>query len=266
MIHPLYQCLSANRVDRIAGILNGTTNYILTKMETEKADYGETLKRAQELGYAERDPSADVDGHDACRKICILASLAFGNHIYPETVYTEGIRDITSDDILLAGAAGYRIKLLGSAALTESGDMDVSVRPTLVSKAHLLANISDVFNGIMIHGDAVGETLFYGRGAGKEATASAVVSDIIEAASRNGNCPFVYWEDRKDHRLVDGSAQKGSFYFRTDLSEDALLSVFPDAKKVCADGKTAWIISSISEKELREKTKEHLLISLKLFS
>ena len=266
VIHPLYQCLSANRVDRIAGILNGTTNYILTKMETEKADYGETLKRAQELGYAERDPSADVDGHDACRKICILASLAFGNHIYPETVYTEGIRDITSDDILLAGAAGYRIKLLGSAALTESGDMDVSVRPTLVSKAHLLANISDVFNGIMIHGDAVGETLFYGRGAGKEATASAVVSDIIEAASRNGNCPFVYWEDRKDHRLVDGSAQKGSFYFRTDLSEDALLSVFPDAKKVCADGKTAWIISSISEKELREKTKEHLLISLKLFS
>ncbi len=266
VIHPLYQCLCANRIDRIAGILNGTTNYILTKMETEKADYEETLKTAQKLGYAERDPSADVDGHDACRKICILASLAFGNHIYPETVYTEGIRNIAPEDILLAGTAGYRIKLLGYAALTENNNMNVAVRPMLVSKEHLLANINDVFNGVLIHGDAVGETLFYGRGAGKEATASAVVSDVIEAASRKGNCPFVYWEDSQNNRLTDGGEQFGSFYFRADLSTERLLSILPDARKISAEGKTAWIISSISEKELEERLSQHLFIKLKLFS
>jgi len=185
IIRPLHQCLAANRFSRIAGILNGTTNYILTKMIYDQKSFDEALAQAQSLGYAEKDPSADVDGHDATRKLCILGSLAFGKHIYPEYIHCSGIREITLDDVEYAENAGYAIKLIGLIENTESGIV-ATVCPRLVSINNPLSGVNDVFNAIMVTGDAVGEVLFYGRGAGKLPTASAVVGDIIDAVKHKG--------------------------------------------------------------------------------
>lgn len=185
IIRPLHQCLAANRFSRIAGILNGTTNYILTKMIYDQKSFDEALAQAQSLGYAEKDPSADVDGHDATRKLCILGSLAFGKHIYPEYIHCSGIREITLDDVEYAENAGYAIKLIGLIENTESGIV-ATVCPRLVSINNPLSDVNDVFNAIMVTGDAVGEVLFYGRGAGKLPTASAVVGDIIDAVKHKG--------------------------------------------------------------------------------
>ncbi len=185
IIRPLHQCLAANRFSRIAGILNGTTNYILTKMIYDQKSFNEALAQAQSLGYAEKDPSADVDGHDATRKLCILGSLAFGRHIYPEYVHCSGIREITLDDVEYAENAGYAIKLIGLIENTESGIV-ATVCPRLVSINNPLSGVNDVFNAIMVTGDAVGDVLFYGKGAGKFPTASAVVGDIIDAVKHNG--------------------------------------------------------------------------------
>ena len=185
IIRPLHQCLAANRFSKIAGILNGTTNYILTKMIYDQKSFDEALAQAQSLGYAEKDPSADVDGHDATRKLCILGSLAFGKHIYPEYVHCSGIREITLDDVEYAENAGYAIKLIGLIENTESGIV-ATVCPRLVSINNPLSGVNDVFNAIMVTGDAVGEVLFYGRGAGKFPTASAVVGDIIDAVKHKG--------------------------------------------------------------------------------
>jgi len=185
IIRPLHQCLAANRFSRIAGILNGTTNYILTKMIYDQKSFDEALAQAQSLGYAEKDPSADVDGHDATRKLCILGSLAFGKHIYPEYIHCSGIREITLDDVEYAENAGYAIKLIGLIENTESGIV-ATVCPRLVSINNPLSGVNDVFNAIMVTGDAVGEVLFYGRGAGKLPTASAVVGGIIDAVKHKG--------------------------------------------------------------------------------
>lgn len=185
IIRPLHQCLAANRFSRIAGILNGTTNYILTKMIYDQKSFDEALAQAQSLGYAEKNPSADVDGHDATRKLCILGSLAFGKHIYPEYIHCSGIREITLDDVEYAENAGYAIKLIGLIENTESGIV-ATVCPRLVSINNPLSGVNDVFNAIMVTGDAVGEVLFYGRGAGKLPTASAVVGDIIDAVKHKG--------------------------------------------------------------------------------
>lgn len=185
IIRPLHQCLAANRFSKIAGILNGTTNYILTKMIYDQKSFDEALAQAQSLGYAEKDPSADVDGHDATRKLCILGSLAFGKHIYPEYVHCSGIREITLDDVEYAENAGYAIKLIGLIENTESGIV-ATVCPRLVSINNPLSGVNDVFNAIMVTGDAVGDVLFYGRGAGKLPTASAVVGDIIDAVKHKG--------------------------------------------------------------------------------
>ena len=185
IIRPMYHCLAANKINKIVGILNGTTNYILTKMIRENTPFDTALKNAQQLGYAEQDPTADVDGHDTSRKICILASLAFGRHIYPEDLYVNGIRNLSLDDIAKADRNGYVIKLLGFAEKTENGNVEIFVSPCAISKEHALANIEDVFNGITVTGDAVGDVTFYGRGAGKFPTASAVCSDVIDAASND---------------------------------------------------------------------------------
>lgn len=185
IIRPLHQCLAANRFSRIAGILNGTTNYILTKMIYDQKSFDEALAQAQSLGYAEKDPSADVDGHDATRKLCILGSLAFGKHIYPEYVHRSGIREITLDDVEYAENAGYAIKLIGLIENTETGIV-ATVCPRLVSINNPLSGVNDVYNAIMVTGDAVGDVLFYGRGAGKLPTASAVVGDIIDAVKHRG--------------------------------------------------------------------------------
>jgi len=202
IIRPLHQCLAANRFSRIAGILNGTTNYILTKMIYDQRSFDQALSQAQQLGYAEKDPSADVDGHDATRKLCILGSLAFGKHIYPEYVHCSGIREITLDDVEYAERAGYAIKLIGLIENTESGIV-ATVCPRLVSVNNPLSSVNDVYNAIMVTGDAVGDCLFYGRGAGKFPTASAVVGDIIDAAKHEGkDIVSLNWEESESNDFI----------------------------------------------------------------
>jgi len=194
IIRPLLSCLSADRIDKIVGILNGTTNYILTKMKNEGISFADALKNAQALGYAERDPSADVEGKDSCRKICILASLAFGKRVPPETVFVKGITEISVADIDAAAAKGYAIKLLGYAERTGE-EVSIFVCPCAVSLSSPIASIDDVFNGISVWGSAVGEVTFCGRGAGKLPTASAVCADIASVINGTAQEQPATWKD-----------------------------------------------------------------------
>ena len=180
IIRPISQCLAANDVIEIAGILNGTTNFILTKMIHDSMDFQDALALAQKLGYAERNPAADVEGADACRKICILASLAFGRHVYPEQVHTEGITNISLADVEYAEQWGGVVKLIGRVKQMESGKLQIIVCQMFIPSESQLANVDDVFNGIMVRGDSTGDVVFYGKGAGKLPTASAVVADVID--------------------------------------------------------------------------------------
>ncbi|HBT46438.1 MAG TPA: homoserine dehydrogenase [Peptococcaceae bacterium] len=181
IVHSLKECLAGNRISRVMGIVNGTTNYILTKMSREEREFTEVLAEAQRLGYAEADPRADIEGDDAARKMAILASIAFGTRVtYPE-VYHEGIAHLHPQDIKYAADLGYAIKLLGIAR-DDGEEVEVRVHPALVPLAHPLASVEGAFNAIFVEGDAVGEAMFYGQGAGEMPTASAVVGDIMEAA------------------------------------------------------------------------------------
>ena len=182
ILRPLTSCLAANELSQVTGILNGTTNYILTRMIKAGLTFEQALKEAQDNGYAERDPSADVDGHDACRKICILAALAFGQHVYPDQVPTQGIRSVTLADVAYADSCGYKIKLLGRAIREAEGKVCAFVAPHLVPASNPLSGVEDVFNAIAVTGNAIGDVMFYGRGAGKLPTASAVVADVIDIA------------------------------------------------------------------------------------
>lgn len=193
IIRPLSQCLAANEITEIYGILNGTTNYILTRMITASLSFEEALREAQALGYAEADPGADIHGDDACRKICILASLAFGSHIHPDQVRIEGIDSIAPEDIAFADAEGCRIKLLGRAKKLENGKLYVSVAPFVIPDDSPLASIDGVFNGILVHGDSVDDVMFYGRGAGKYPTASAVVADVVDTMRSFGDERRIEW-------------------------------------------------------------------------
>ena len=181
IIKALREGLSANRINRIFGIMNGTCNYILTRMEREGVNFSDVLADAQRLGYAEANPSLDIDGFDTAHKTAILASLAYGKWFGIDNMTVEGIRDLELEDLNYALELGYRIKLLG-VIKNINGAVEMSVRPTLIPQETLLAGISDVFNGVMVEGDFVGQTLFYGRGAGRQATASAVVADIADVA------------------------------------------------------------------------------------
>ena len=183
IIRPISQCLAANEINEFAGILNGTTNFILTRMINDGMAFEDALKLAQDNGYAERDPSADILGFDACRKVCILASLCFGKHVYPDQVHTEGITEITLEDVEYAKDWGGVIKLLGRARKSEDGKhIYAIVSPAFVDHHSQLASVDDVFNAILVRGDAIGDVVFYGRGAGKLPTASAVVADVIDCA------------------------------------------------------------------------------------
>ena len=195
VLRPISQCLAANEITEIFGILNGTTNYILNKMIVENMDFDSALALAQKKGFAEKNPAADIEGHDACRKICILAALAFGKHVYPEQVKTEGITDITLDDAEYADSFGCTIKLIGHAKRLGNGKITASVRPTLVSRDCILSDVNGVFNAIMIKGDETGNVMFYGKGAGKEATASAVVADILDCVKHIDTRKYVSWEE-----------------------------------------------------------------------
>lgn len=181
IIRPLKQCLASNKMEEVMGIINGTTNYMLTKMTNEGSDFQEVLAEAQEKGYAEADPTADIEGYDAARKLAILASIAFNTRVTLNDVYVEGITKITADDITYARELGYVIKLL-AIAKNLNGSIEARVHPTFISQGHPLASVNDVFNAIFVKGDAVGEAMFYGRGAGELPTGSAVAGDIMDAA------------------------------------------------------------------------------------
>ena len=183
IIRPMLQCLAANEFNQICGILNGTTNYILSRMDAEGADYADVLADAQAKGYAEADPSADVDGFDAASKTAILASIGFGTRVTTDDVYQQGIRTIGAEDIAQARELGYTIKLLGIARNTDAG-VDVRVHPTLIPADHMLAKVNGAMNAVYVVGDAVGETMFYGAGAGSFPTASAVVGDILSLSEQ----------------------------------------------------------------------------------
>ncbi len=214
IIRPMNQCLVANIVDEIAGILNGTTNFILTKMIEDGMQFDDALKLAQELGFAERNPAADIEGHDACRKICILASLAFGKHVYPEWVHTEGITKITLDDVKYAEAFSSVIKLIGKVKRLENGKIDIIVAPMLVPNKSQLANIDYEFNGIMVRGDCTGDVVFYGKGAGKLPTASAVVADIIDCCKHLKTRKYLFWTDGNGKNIIPIEESVSAMYVR----------------------------------------------------
>ena len=261
IIRPISQCLAANEVSEIAGILNGTTNFILTKMIREHMGFEEALKLAQELGYAERDPSADVEGADACRKICILASLAFGSHVYPEQVHTEGITRITLEDVAYASAWGGVIKLIGQVSMLENGRIAIMVAPMFISRDSQLANVDDVFNGILVRGDATGDVVFYGKGAGKLPTASAVVADVIDCVKHMKARKYLFWEDAKPDYIEPFESITGDFFLHVQgegSSDEAFAmaaGVLPGAARIVrreeASGEVGLSVENITEAQLR---------------
>ena len=215
IIRPLSQCLAANEILEIYGILNGTTNYILTRMIRAGLTFGAALKEAQDNGYAERDPSADVEGHDACRKICILADIAFGRHIDPGQVPTQGITGVTLADVDYAESAGRKIKLLGRAIHGEDGRVCAYVAPHLVDRSDPLAGVEDVFNAISVRGDAIGDVMFYGRGAGDLPTASAVMGDVMDALQHRAKRRNLGWSESAE--LADFAGLSMKWYLRGDF-------------------------------------------------
>lgn len=233
IIRPMNQCLVANNVSEVAGILNGTTNFILTKMINEGMNFDDALKLAQELGYAERNPEADVEGHDACRKICILASLAYGKHIYPDAVHTEGITKITLEDVKYASIWGGVIKLIGKVKRLPDNKCDIVVAPMLIPSNSQLANIDDVFNGIMVRGDCTGDVVFYGKGAGKLPTASAVVADVIDCVKHLKNRKYLYWTDSDNSSVIDYKESVTAMYIRA-IADDTQFA-YNKAKELFSD-------------------------------
>lgn len=196
IIRPLNSSMTADEIEEITGILNGTTNYMLSKMFYEGADYDEVLKEAQDKGYAERNPEADVEGFDACRKIAILSSLISGQQVDFEDIYTEGITKITKEDMMYAKSLGMTIKLLASSK-RDGDNLHAIVAPYMLQKEHPLYNVNDVFNAIFVHGNVLGDAMFYGSGAGKLPTASAVVADVVDEAKHLNRNIMTMWKSDK---------------------------------------------------------------------
>ncbi|MDE5861301.1 MAG: homoserine dehydrogenase, partial [Ruminococcus sp.] len=216
IIRPLHRCLAGNDITKVAGILNGTTNFILTKMYNDNMPFNEALALAQKLGYAEKDPTADVEGHDACRKICIISSLVFGKHVYPDSVYTKGISEIQLCDVSSADVLGYSTKLIACVTKTGSGKILPVVMPMLVPFENIISGVSDVFNAVLVYGDGIDQTMFYGRGAGKLPTASAVLGDVIESVKHNVTVFSQSWESAEDDSFIDSPENfSARWYFRT---------------------------------------------------
>ncbi len=222
IIRPLNQSLTADEITKITGILNGTTNYILTKMSKEGLDFDTVLKEAQDLGYAERNPSADVDGFDACRKIAILASLAYGYNVDYEEIYTEGITKITDIDFKYANKMGRSIKLFGEANKVDD-QFYAYVAPVMIDSNHPLYSVNGVFNGILVKGNVLGDVMFYGSGAGKLPTASAVVSDIVDAVKHLNTNIMSFWSSKK-LELTDIKLSEKKFFVRVKGNVDEKLA------------------------------------------
>ena len=269
IIRPLHQCLAANEIDEIAGILNGTTNFILTKMIKENMPFDAALKMAQELGYAEADPTADVDGHDSCRKICILASLAFGSHVYPELVPTEGIRGITPADVSYAESAGCVIKLIGQAHRAQNGKIFALVSPALVPHESQLSSVDDVFNAILVRGDSTGDVVFYGKGAGKFPTASAVVGDVIDCIKSKDHIESLYWTDSNKDNVADIKSGPVVMYIRCGcggkITAEKIKEVFGGVTFLSHDGQlpdeVAFLTAKMPEYEIDKRAEGLNLLS-----
>ncbi len=264
IIRPISQCLAANRIDEIAGILNGTTNFILTMMIDKNMSFEDALKLAQDNGYAEKDPTADVEGHDACRKICILAALCFGKHVYPKDVHTEGITKITLTDVEYVRSWGGVIKLIARASRVGEDKISAIVSPALVKNSSQLAGVNDVFNAILVRGDATGDVVFYGKGAGKLPTASAVVADILDCARHMTERKDFGWESGTDNYVVDYTELETALYVRAETSdkeksEKDIVSVFGKAEILervgAPENEIAFVTPWASEKELESKLK-----------
>lgn len=256
IIRPISRCLAGNRIDAIAGILNGTTNFIMTKMIMERTDFSSALALAQKLGYAEKDPTADVEGLDACRKICILASLAFGNHVYPEKVHTEGITKITLADVEFAERFGCVIKLIAQAKKLNNGKIYIIVSPALVRRESMLAGVNDVFNACLVRGDMTGDILLYGKGAGSSATASAVVGDIIDCADNMDKRKFFGWKEEKENEVEPYLDVPVSLFVRvkkTDKAKETAEKLFSCEKTEESADELAFITKEEPEGRLREK-------------
>ncbi|MBE5807893.1 MAG: homoserine dehydrogenase [Clostridiales bacterium] len=256
LISTMLRSLGQEKLDSITGILNGTTNYIFTKMEREGADYATVLREAQALGYAERDPAADVEGHDTGRKIAILASLMTGKTVRYEDAPVEGITRVTARDFAWAHAFGSTIKLLGRAARTDEG-LQVLTAPHLVPETHALAMVNDVFNGVFLHGNMVDDVLLYGRGAGSLPTGSAVVADMIWAAKAKGTGVPVEW-DAEVVSLVAEDAMKSRYMVRVEaderkLAEDAFEGLIADLKTDAVEGELAFITEEMPLSECRAR-------------
>ena len=262
IIRPLNYSLTAEKIDAISGILNGTTNYILTKMEREGAAFEEVLKEAQEKGYAERNPEADIEGYDACRKIAILSSLMCVKNVRYQDIYTEGITKITADDFKYAKVMDCTIKLLGLAK-EENGGLYAMVSPFLISKSHPLSMVNDVFNAVCVHGNMLGDSMYYGRGAGKLPTASAVVSDVVDCARHIGKIITCFW-DAEDVKLTNVDEVERAFFVRVEKAkEQEAKETFGDVKEITAgvDGEFAFVTGRMSEKEFNEKAEKVGVIS-----
>lgn len=228
IIRPLNSSLTADEIEEITGILNGTTNYMLTKMFYEGADYDSVLKEAQANGFAERNPEADVEGYDACRKIAILSSLISGQQVDFEDIYCEGITEITVEDMKYAKAMGAAIKLLASSKRYPGNRLHAIVAPCLLYPDHPLYNVNGVFNSIFVHGNVLGDAMFYGSGAGKLPTASAVVADVVDAAKHLNRNIMTMWKQEK-LKIEDKAGSRRKFFVRMKGSEEELLPQILDS-------------------------------------
>jgi homoserine dehydrogenase len=293
IIRPITQCLAANKINEIYGILNGTTNYVLTEMVKNGVAFSKALREAQEKGYAEQNPEADIKGHDVCRKICILAALCFGRHVYPELVQTEGIEAVTLDDISSAGRIGYRIKLLGRAIHMNSGiagdriagdriasdriagdriasdciaadQIAIYVAPHLVSEENLIAGVEGVMNGIVVRGNAIGDVMFYGAGAGKLPTASAVVADIIDASKHVNARKWLSWQDGGPDMIYDARLLESAWYVRAADSPEKISGVFGPVSVIdgIKDGETAFTTAVMNKNAMDGLLKELHVLSV----
>lgn len=262
LIRPLMFCLAANEIISVNGILNGTTNFILSKMITDNMTFEDALKIAQDNGYAEKDPTADVEGIDACRKISILSDLCYGSNIDPDSVHTEGITKITLEDVAYTANCNCVIKLVSTVERLDDGRLYIIVSPAVVKQTSQLANVDDVFNGVAIKGDNVGDVFFYGPGAGKLATASAVVADVIDCANHDKERRLIGWGPEEAGKVADYREVPNEYYIRLKVEDSAKAqheiravfgSIYLLARSGAYNTELAFITKEFTENEIREK-------------
>lgn len=261
IIRPLFKCLTADEIEEISAILNGTTNYMLTKMTEEGAGFEQVLKDAQQKGYAEKDPTADIEGYDPCRKIAILTSLICGKQVDYEDIYCEGITKITATDIKYAKVMNRSIKLLASSRL-EGGSYSCMVAPFMLPSSHPLCGVNDVFNGIFLHGNVLGDAMFYGSGAGKLPTASAVVADVVDLVKHQKRNIFIDWSQEK-MELLDYRKSRNAFFVRTVSDKAAVEAAFGEVDYVEAgiEGELAFTTPVMTEEDFEGRSEKITVVS-----